>query len=49
MDMRCPRNQHFRSLNQNTGQLSCQQRECQYGECHRWLSPQEQKDWRGHQ
>ncbi len=49
MDVRCPRDQHFRTLNRNTGQLSCRHRECQCTECSRRLSAQEQKDWRGHQ
>jgi hypothetical protein len=48
MDVRCPRDQHSRKMDQATGRLSCQQRECQCPEC-RWLSPQEQKGWRGHQ
>jgi hypothetical protein len=49
MDVRCPRDQHFRTLDQKTGQLFCHQRDCQCVECRRWLSAQEQKDWRGHQ
>jgi hypothetical protein len=48
MDVHCPHDRHFRTLNQNTGQISCEQRECQCGECYRYLTAQEQKDWRGH-
>jgi len=47
MDVHCPLDQHFRTLDRLSGQLSCQHRECQCGECRRWLSPAEQRDWRG--
>ncbi len=47
MDAHCPRDEHLRILNRNTGRLSCQHRECSCTECHRILSPHEQQDWHG--
>ncbi len=47
MDPHCPRDQHMRYLNRNTGMLSCYQRDCTCLECHLRLSPKEQQAWRG--
>jgi hypothetical protein len=49
MDVHCPQDQHFRTMDRSTGQLSCPHQECRCAECHRRLSAQEQTEWRGHQ
>lgn len=47
MNAYCPRDQHLRILDRNTGQLMCQATNCQCDQCHLRLSPEERREWTG--